>query len=397
MIPSFGHSGFFKLLTSSEMPSGSSMLSAAGLRGLDLFERRREVLERGIRRRGLNVFPLVFAHDRGGRHVVAQAQEHRVPRDSVVGPAGELHLGDQVGTHPVRALVGGRDRGEGALVDLALGEHLPDALQIRLGEAAADVAGVAQARRLAHAEQQRAQLRARAARLGPAADDHLLALDQLDLAPLGRALARAIARRAVLGDQPLPAVGQRLLVERGAVADRDLAEAQAIRAGSRRRRAARAACGARPAAARAGRARRGTADRRRRRPPDAATPSAPRRTRRSGECDPGCAGSRAARRRRRARRSRRRGSARRRPRPPGWRAPRRRATPPPRETARSCRCRAATRSARARAPPCPRRARLRPRRGCRRTFVRRPAADRRAARSPASPAWAAADRTRPPS
>jgi hypothetical protein len=55
--------------------------------------------------------------------------------------------------------------------------------------------------------------RARTARLGPAADDELAVLEELELAPLGAALARAIRRARVLHDQPFPSLGLCLLVQ----------------------------------------------------------------------------------------------------------------------------------------------------------------------------------------
>ena len=44
-----------------------------------------------------------------------------------------------------------------------------------------------------------------------------MALDELELAPLGRALARAADRARVFGDEPLPPLGLRFRHQRGAV------------------------------------------------------------------------------------------------------------------------------------------------------------------------------------
>src|SRR2546430_1881690 len=79
---------------------------------------------------------------------------------------------------------------------------------------------------LVHAEQERAEVRARLAWLGPSADDEFLLVDDLDFAPVGRALARFVQRLRVLRDQPFPSALQRLLVERTSVAADDVADAQ---------------------------------------------------------------------------------------------------------------------------------------------------------------------------
>ena len=86
---------------------------------------------------------------------------------------------------------------------------------------------------------------ARAARLGEAADDELLPLDQLELAPFARPPPRAVRRPRVLDDQPFPAARLRLRQQRRAVAahlrpksgSRRPAPAS-IAASSRRRRSA---------------------------------------------------------------------------------------------------------------------------------------------------------------
>src|SRR5206468_3789966 len=83
------------------------------------------------------------------------------------------------------------------------------------------------------AEQQRAEVRARLTRLGPAGDHELLLVDDLDFPPVGRALAGLVQRVGVLGDQAFPAPLERFLVKRAAVAADLAADAE-----DRRRRAA---------------------------------------------------------------------------------------------------------------------------------------------------------------
>src|SRR5439155_25844817 len=73
------------------------------------------------------------------------------------------------------------------------------------------------------------EVRPRLPRLGPAADDEFLLVDDLDLVPVGRALAGLVRRGCMLGDQALPAVPQRLLIERAAVAAHRRAEADGRR------------------------------------------------------------------------------------------------------------------------------------------------------------------------
>ena len=43
--------------------------------------------------------------DRGRLDIVTQAKIRRMPKLCIVGPLGELHLRDERGFHPVRALV----------------------------------------------------------------------------------------------------------------------------------------------------------------------------------------------------------------------------------------------------------------------------------------------------
>ena len=70
---------------------------------------------------------------------------------------------------------------------------------------------------------------ARVARLGPATDHELLLVLQFQLAPCRAAPARLIRRPRFLDDQPLPALGLRARMQRAAVADRLLADANRAR------------------------------------------------------------------------------------------------------------------------------------------------------------------------
>ena len=134
-------------------------------------------------------------------------------------PLGELHLRDQLGADPVRLLVGRQQAVERRGGRPARLEQAPHVRQLLVGEAAADMPGVAQApARRRQPQEQRPEVRARAARLGEAADHQLLALDQLQLPPVERPPPRLVGRPRVLGDDPLPALPARLVHERGAVA-----------------------------------------------------------------------------------------------------------------------------------------------------------------------------------
>ncbi len=153
------------------------------------------------------------------RDVVAQPEIRGMPQPALVGPLGEAHLRHQLGLHPVRRLVGRRRRHvEGRRLALERGQQLRQPCQLALGEPRADVADIGEpALVVVDAEEQGAEVRAVAARLGPAADDELLRMLQLELGPVGGSLAREVARRGALGDQPFPAPRHRLAVQVAAV------------------------------------------------------------------------------------------------------------------------------------------------------------------------------------
>src|SRR6267378_671136 len=128
----------------------------------------------------------------------------------------------------MRALIGFDPFAERRLVDLERLQQLHDARELFLVEPGAGMSRVDEALPvwIVDAEQQRAEVRARLPRLGPAADDELLFVDDLQLAPVGRALAGLVARVGVLGDEAFPAFLEGALVQRAAVAADDLADAE---------------------------------------------------------------------------------------------------------------------------------------------------------------------------
>jgi len=117
-----------------------------------------------------------------------------VPQLAVRRPLGELDLRDELGPDPVRALVGLRLRLERAAGCFKRTEKLHHPRQLFLVEACSGVAAIdqglwANAPGLVHAQQQRAEIGARQPRLGPSADDEFLFVNELEFAPVGRALA----------------------------------------------------------------------------------------------------------------------------------------------------------------------------------------------------------------
>ena len=176
------------------------------------------------------------------------------------------------------------DPGRAALLDRArVGERRVVAAQraraarpgrrsVARSKPGADLAGVAQLAVVVVAEQQRAELLARALRRGVAADHELLSAVALELQPVARARRCVYGLSARLAISPSQPLRQASREERLAVAVAVGREAQ--RAVEARARRAAAAC-ARAAAARRRRSRRARAGRTRRRRP---------RTRRSPRC-----------------------------------------------------------------------------------------------------------------
>src|SRR3954452_9473321 len=161
----------------------------------------------------------LLPHDLARRLVIAQTEETRVPQPAVAGPLGEAHLRHQLRLDPGRAahagdLVVAR---EWSRVALQLAHPLAQLAQRLAVESGAHLARVDEVAVTVVAEQQRAELLARAARRGEPADHELLPVLALELEPVARARGHVRAVRA-LGDQPLPALAAGLLVELDPVA-----------------------------------------------------------------------------------------------------------------------------------------------------------------------------------
>ncbi len=133
----------------------------------------------------------LFAMHIDGAFVVAKPEIDRMAQPAVGGPLGESDLRDQLGSDPVRAFVRFQPLPERGFSRFARLQQLHDARELLLVEARARMTGVRQpvGSRLEHAQQQRAEVRTCVPRLGPAADDEFLFMDDLQLAPVGRPLA----------------------------------------------------------------------------------------------------------------------------------------------------------------------------------------------------------------
>ncbi len=144
---------------------------------------------------------------------------------AVRGPFHERDLCHELGLDPgcgARNALLGLERGRFAH---ERGEPLGELAQRRAGKAGPDLAGVAQSVGLEVADEQSAEVGARAARRGEAPDHELLRARALELQPVAR--ARGHVRRAeALGDQSLPAVSARVGEQRCAVAGELLGHAQ---------------------------------------------------------------------------------------------------------------------------------------------------------------------------
>ena len=145
------------------------------------------------------------------------------------GPAGELGPDDEFGTKPLGVSRGSsRDRrGERRLGRRERRDGGQELRPIRVREAGADLAGVAQFAVLVHADEERAELDRPAGSGHPAADDQLLLGPDLDLPPGHRARAGHVRRVAVLGHDSLEAPHPGGLEERNPVGLDVLAQADA--------------------------------------------------------------------------------------------------------------------------------------------------------------------------
>src|SRR6266850_5587251 len=152
-------------------------------------------------------------------------------KDAVCRPLGEAHLSDEFRPHPVRRFVLRRQRPERRRLRLEGLQQSHDLLELAAVEARADVAGVFELVAVIHAENERAEVRSRVSRLAPSGDDKFLLVYELELSPVRGSLAGQVSRRGDLRDEAFPAVLGRALVQRAAVAIRDLAETKDRRAG----------------------------------------------------------------------------------------------------------------------------------------------------------------------
>ncbi len=140
-------------------------------------------------------------------------------------PLGEPDLRHERRLHPVRLLVRSRRVAERSRPGLDGFQQLDELRELAVVEARTHPPRVQEIAVVVDAQDERAEIHPRLARLGPARDDELLFGQDLDLAPVGCALAGMVERRRLLRDQAFPAAGDRALVHLPAVAEHDLADA----------------------------------------------------------------------------------------------------------------------------------------------------------------------------
>jgi hypothetical protein len=140
-------------------------------------------------------------------------------------PLRESDLSDEPGLDPVGPLVGAGTGPERAGGSCQRSEECGHARKLGLAEAGSCVAHVLELPVHEQAEEQGAEVLARLPGIGPSTHHALLALLDLELAPLGAALAGVVARLERLDDESLPAFGDRPPVERSAVGGDELAQA----------------------------------------------------------------------------------------------------------------------------------------------------------------------------
>src|SRR4051812_46586680 len=138
-----------------------------------------------------------------------------MPEFCIGGPFRESYLRNQLGANPVRAFVGFRTVGEGRLRDFSRLQQLPYTLELSLVEAGSCVPDIRERLGLliVNTQQQRAKVRPRLPRLGPAADDEFLFVHNLVLAPGRTAAPGLIWGRSFLDDQALPPFPSRPRIE----------------------------------------------------------------------------------------------------------------------------------------------------------------------------------------
>ena len=149
--------------------------------------------------------------------------------EAVAGPAGELGSDDELRAQPLGVAGGraGRRRRERRRIGRERRDGRQELGPVRVREARADLAGVAQAAVLVDADEERTEVDRLAGPLHPATDDELLLGPDLDLLPRHRPRSGHVRRAAVLGHDPLEAPLARGLEERDPVGLDVLAQADA--------------------------------------------------------------------------------------------------------------------------------------------------------------------------
>src|SRR5262249_25664284 len=139
--------------------------------------------------------------------VVSQPEERGMANAAVLRPLGEAHLADEARLDPVMAAPARRAGGERRGRTRQRLEPRPHERQRLPREPGADLRALREAVALVEPEVERAEVRARALRIRPAADDELLPELHFDLEPVARAAAR-VGAVGLLGDDALePALG----------------------------------------------------------------------------------------------------------------------------------------------------------------------------------------------
>src|SRR5262245_8100142 len=129
----------------------------------------------------------LIAPDLARRLVEAQAEERGMAQAAVGRPLHERDLRHDLGLHTGPRARAPLLRPEWRRVPDERGEPLGELAQRRAGEAGPDLARVAEAVAVEVADEQRAEVGARAARRGEAPDDELLRARALELEPVARA------------------------------------------------------------------------------------------------------------------------------------------------------------------------------------------------------------------
>ncbi len=141
--------------------------------------------------------------------VAAQPQEARMAQHTVGRCFGKCDFGDEFRRHPMRPACCFARSIDGRRLTLDPLQLCQQVNHHDLGEACADLAGIAQLFPLVHAKQQRAET-ARFVARRPADDHELLTTQAFDLEPVLRALAEIRCIRALADDAFIPLAAHRL-------------------------------------------------------------------------------------------------------------------------------------------------------------------------------------------